>query len=185
MAAKTMLTIEDFERLPSEIVKNHELVDGELVDVSGNTPIHNILKGRLFSVLFKWAKDYRAGTVLEEQEYDFLGNAHGPDISFFEPEKRQLLHLHKRVQRFVPDLAVEIASESDSYSAMLRKKDRYLRAGTREVWLISTSSAEIMIYRGAGARILQAGDTLTSELLAGFGVALDELFSGLNHPNEA
>jgi len=38
MASFTRLTIDDFERLPQEQVKNQELVDGELVDVSGNTP---------------------------------------------------------------------------------------------------------------------------------------------------
>src|SRR5579875_209368 len=37
----TRLTIEDFERLPLEQVKDHELVDGEPVDVSGNTLEHN------------------------------------------------------------------------------------------------------------------------------------------------
>ena len=35
------LTIDDFERLPDELAYYHELVDGELVDVSGNTPDHN------------------------------------------------------------------------------------------------------------------------------------------------
>ena len=39
-----MLTIEDFEQLPSEAAKNRELVGGELVDVSGNTPRHNQLR---------------------------------------------------------------------------------------------------------------------------------------------
>src|SRR5450631_4417816 len=113
MAATTILSIEDFERLPSEMAKNHELVDGELIQVPGNTPCHNILRYRLASLLQRWAEEHQSGTMLDEQEYDFQGNAHAPDVSFFGPEKRQLLDLHKRVQRFVPDLAVEIASESD------------------------------------------------------------------------
>ena len=48
--------------------------------------------------------------VIAEQEYDFFGNAHGPDVSFFSKEKRAFLDMYKRVQRFVPDLAIEIAS---------------------------------------------------------------------------
>jgi Uma2 family endonuclease len=179
MAATTILSIEEFERLPSEMAKNHELVDGELIEVPGNTPCHNILGGRLFSLLLKWAAEHHAGTVIYEQEYDFLGNAHGPDLSFFGTEKRHLLDMHKRVQRFVPDLAVEIASESDTYNALLRKKDRYLRAGTPEVWLISTATREIAVYAGAQARILVPGAVLTSDLLPGFDITLDELFNGL------
>jgi Uma2 family endonuclease len=88
-----------------------------------------------------------------------------------------MLDLHKRVQRFVPDLAVEIASENDTYTAMLRKKDRYLGAGTVEVWLISPATREITVYRHGQVRILCAGDTLTSDLLPGFSVPVDELFS--------
>jgi len=179
MAAKTTFTIEDFERLPSEVAKNHELVHGELIDVSGNTLGHNLVRDRLTSLLLRWAADHRSGTVVAEQEYDFLGNAHGPDVSFFGDEKRHLQDLRKRVQRFVPDLAVEVASESDTYTAMLRKKDRYLRAGTIEVWLISTATLEITIYAGARVQILHMGDTLSSQLLPGFSVELDELFNGL------
>ncbi len=41
MAMTTRLTIEDFEKLPDEAVKHRELVDGELIDVSGNTLNHN------------------------------------------------------------------------------------------------------------------------------------------------
>lgn len=35
MASVTGLTIEDFEKLPDALALNHELVDGELVDVLG------------------------------------------------------------------------------------------------------------------------------------------------------
>jgi hypothetical protein len=35
MAVETSLTIEDFETLPGALAHNHELVDGELIDVSG------------------------------------------------------------------------------------------------------------------------------------------------------
>jgi len=41
VAITTGITIEEFERLPDALAKNRELVNGELVDVSGNTPAHN------------------------------------------------------------------------------------------------------------------------------------------------
>jgi Uma2 family endonuclease len=126
-----------------------------------------------------WAKAQSAGDVIAEQDYDFLGNAHGPDVSFFGPEKQTLLDLYKRVQRFVPDLAIEVASASDTYDSLLRKKERYRRAGTAEVWLISAENAEIAIYGPDHDRILHAGDTLSSELLPGFAITVDELFRGL------
>ena len=36
MASVTGITIDDFEKLPDALALNHELVDGELVEVSGN-----------------------------------------------------------------------------------------------------------------------------------------------------
>jgi Uma2 family endonuclease len=179
VATTTKLTIEDFERLPADVVRHHELVDGELIDVSGNTARHNIVRDRLLSRLLVWAEANAAGDVIAEQEYDFLGNAHGPDVSFFGPEKQSLLDLDKRVQRFVPDLAIEVASASDTYDSLLRKKERYRRAGTAQVWLISAENAEIAIYGPDRDRILHAGDTLSSELLRGFAITVDELFRGL------
>ena len=47
MAIASGITIEEFERLPDALAHNHELVDGELVDVSGNTLYHNFLRDRL------------------------------------------------------------------------------------------------------------------------------------------
>ena len=47
MAVATGLTIEDFEKLPDDLAHYHELVDGELIDVSGNTGEHNELRDLL------------------------------------------------------------------------------------------------------------------------------------------
>jgi Uma2 family endonuclease len=179
MASTTSLTIDDFERLPAEAVRNRELVDGELVDVSGNTPRHNLVRDTLVAAVRAWIAKMNAGTVIAEQEYDFGGNAYGPDVSYFGDAKKPMMDLDKRVQRFVPDLAVEIVSTNDTYENLMRKKDRYRRAGTGEVWLVSTERTEIAIYSAAGVRILCAGDTLASDVLPGFVLAVDDLFRGL------
>ena len=179
MATKTSLTIDDFERLPAETVRNRELVDGELVDVSGNTAIHNKMRDRLIAHLLWWLNQNHTGEAIAEQEYDFGGNAHGPDVSYYGADKLPLVDNQRRVQRFVPDLAVEIVSANDTYANLMRKKDRYRRAGTSEVWLVSTELTEIAIYSAGAVRILAAGDTLTSDLLPGFAIAVDDLFRGL------
>ena len=90
MATSTLLTIDDFERLPADMAKNHELVDGVLIDVSGNNLKHNSCRDYLVEILRPWVRERGLGFVVSEQEYDFLGNAHGPDVSFFGPAKREL-----------------------------------------------------------------------------------------------
>jgi Uma2 family endonuclease len=126
-----------------------------------------------------WLQTHKIGRVIAEQEYDFLGNAHGPDVSFFVAEKIALVDYSKRVQRFVPDLAVEIASPNNTYDELIRKKNRYRAAGAAEVWLISAENREIAIYSQSGDRILRAGDTVESDLLPGFRVTVDALFDGI------
>jgi Uma2 family endonuclease len=178
-ATTTLLTIDDFERLPDDLAKNRELVDGDLIDVSGNTPLHNGLRDYLIALLLFFVADHGLGTVISEQEYEFDGNAHGPDASFFGPAKKPLLDLNKRVQRFVPDLAIEIASPSDTYEGLLRKKNRYLRAGVSEVWLISPEIEEVAIHTAHTIRALRGQDAITTDLLPGFSVTVARLFQGL------
>ena len=170
------LTIEDFEKLPAEQVKNCELVDGELVPLSGNTFNHNVLRDRLTRTLNSPARE--AGVVVSEQEYDFEGNAHAPDISFFGNPKRGLVGPNKRVQRFVPDLAIEIISQSDGFADLLGKKNRYRRCGVAEVWIISQTTHEVFVYSARGDRILSGDAELSTELIPGFRLTIGELFAG-------
>src|ERR1017187_5997881 len=86
------LTIDEYERLPDVLARNHELVDGELVDVSGDKPQHNELRDSLVELLRPFVRENQLGSVISEQEYDFDGNAHGPDVSFYNKSKRPLLN---------------------------------------------------------------------------------------------
>jgi len=176
VATTTRLTIEDFERLSDESAENHELIDGELVPVSGNNPNHNAIQALLIALLLTFVSERNLGTVLAEQEYDFNGNAHGPDVSFFGPAKEAMLDRGKRVQRFVPDLAIEIASPNDTLDSLLRKKDRYRNCGTEEVWIFAPESREVFIYSARGNRILGEDAELATEILAGFRVPIKLLF---------
>jgi Uma2 family endonuclease len=172
----TRLTIDDFERLPDELAKNHELVDGELIDVSGNTLEHNRIASLMTTALWLFVREHGLGTVLAEQEYDFGGNVHGPDVSFLGLAKRSLEDSYKRVQRLVPDLAIEIVSEYQPFMDLVRKKDRYQKCGTAEVWIVSPESREVYVYSEQGNRILGADADLTAPLLPGFQIRVSQIF---------
>lgn len=177
-AATAPLTIDDFERLPDEVALNHELVDGKLVDVSGNTGKHIALRDLLNAMLLFFLTEHKLGRVLTEQEYDFGGNAHGPDVSFFGPAKAEMFE-DVRVQRFVPDLAVEIASRNDKFSALLAKAHRYLNCGVREVWILSMEFREAFLFAQDRRAILGENDAFESSLIPGFSIRLGGLFDRL------
>jgi Uma2 family endonuclease len=172
----TRLTIEDFEQLPAEMAEGHELVDGELVDVSGNIGDHNSIRDWAIVLLVPFVRERQLGRVISEQEYEFDGNAHGPDVSFFGPQKLPLFQGSKRVQRFVPDLAIEIVSSNDTFQALVRKKERYRRCGTREVWIISPDSREVYVFSERGNQILGEEAELATPLIPGFQIPVKMLF---------
>ena len=173
------MTMDDFEWLPAEQAKNHELVEGELIDVSGNTWDHNKLRDRLARLLAQIVLEHGLGEVITEQEYQFGSNAHGPDVTFVGTAKLPLHDPAKRVQRFVPDLAIEIVSQNDTMQMLLRKKERYRACGTQEVWIISQETAEVFIYSARGARILKGNDAIETDLIPGFSITVADLFHRL------
>jgi Uma2 family endonuclease len=122
MALLTGITIDDFEQLPDALAHNHELVKGELVDVSGNMGGHNGLRDALVELIRPYVREHKLGRIIAEQEFEFEEEvARGPDVSFFGPEKAKRFDRKLRVQRFVPDVAIEIASTNDKFEDLHKK----------------------------------------------------------------
>jgi len=176
MAVATGITIEDFEALPDALAHNRELVNGELVDVSGNLGGHNKVRAFLFANLFMFATKRGLGEVQTEQEFQFGDDAHGPDIAFFNPEKAAMFE-DRRVQRFVPDLAVEIAGVRDTFDSLTDKAMKYRRFGVQDVWVFNIKSRQAFRWSEQGNAILGEQDSFASWLIPGFTIRLGELFS--------
>ncbi len=179
MQLASPLTIDDFERLPDELAHNHELVDGKLEDVSGNTLIHNRLRDAFISLLREYVKKHGLGEIVSEQEFDFGGNVHGPDVTFYGPDKLMLCEAERRVQRFVPDLAIEIVSENDTFRKLAKKADRYRKCGAKEVWIIDPDSRTAFRYSDALNTILREDGIFQSSLIPGFSIRIGDLFDRL------
>jgi Uma2 family endonuclease len=176
MPAVSPLSIEDFEQLPDQFAVNHELVDGELVEVAGNTPNHNGLRDLLIVMLFPYVREHKLGRVLGEQEYQFDKNAHGPDVTFFGPEKAKLVNPNLRVQRFVPDLAIEIVSQNEPFAKLLKKVERYRKCGTTEAWIVDIDSRRAFLFSDERDANLDENQPFQSSLIPGFSIRLGDLF---------
>lgn len=179
MANATRLTIDDFEKLSDDLAVNHELEDGELVDVSGNTGGHNDLRDLLVEILKPYARMQGLGLVLAEQECDFGGNAHGPDVSLIGAAKRGFYDRKRRVQLFVPDMAIEIVSANDRFESIARKARRYRDCGTKEVWVICIETRQAFHYSECRQVILEASDHFAPEQLPGVSMLIGELLDRL------
>jgi Uma2 family endonuclease len=85
----------------------------------------------------------------------------------------------------MPNLAIEVRSESTWRYDVGVKKTRYEQQGLPELWLVDTRAEVVRVFRrsGPGAKgfdvvvELERDEKLTSPQLPGFSLALSELFA--------
>jgi hypothetical protein len=71
------LTIEEFEELPDALAHNHELVNRQLVDVSGNTLNHNSLRDAIAESLRPYVRLHKLGRVVTDAPCSIVDETHG------------------------------------------------------------------------------------------------------------
>jgi Uma2 family endonuclease len=161
-----------------------ELIEGTLV-FNQPLPIHAAVQVRLIGALQGWATSApRRGLVLLStsvvmDEY----NVYGPDALWISEEHKPT-DLYQRLPR-PPDLCAEVRSPSTWRFDIGAKKRVYEGGGLPELWLVDHISDQVFVFRRSKPRAdhfdvaleLGCGDTLTSPLLPGFALSLDQLFS--------
>ena len=110
------------------------------------------------------------------KRFSFDGNAHGPDVTFIGAAKLHLFNPRRRVQLFVPDLAIEIVSENDKFKPLMEKPARYRKCGTKEVWVLSPETRQAFVQSEERQVILGDDQMFESKLIPGFAIGLAELF---------
>jgi Uma2 family endonuclease len=180
MGVKTLLTIDQLERLPEAEGLSYELDQGELVEVPSASYLHNRIRDELMYLLQGHLRSHKnQGTVISEQWFR-LGEdtVRAPDIALISPPQISLLDPERRIQPFAPALAIEITSPSNTFDELARETRQYLGGGSRSVWIMVPPMREIHAYTaGAHPAILSAEDALEDPvLLPGFSARVGDLF---------
>ena len=97
-------------------------------------------------------------------------------MSFIGASKLHLIDRKRRVQLFVPDLAIEIVSENDRFKFLMQKAARYRKCGTKEAWVLSPDTREAFVRSEDRKMILGDQDLFESKLIPGFSIRLADLF---------
>jgi Uma2 family endonuclease len=190
MPVATPTSIEDFERLSPPEHCRYELVEGEVVELTFPTPLHNVTVFRVSRMLAQFVEENGLGIVFPSDTGFVLsrdpGTLRGPDVAFVCAERAAGLDLRANIPG-APDLAVEVISPTDTIRAMRRKVDQYLAAGCRTVWVLDPDKREVEIFEcGTRPRVLLAEDSLECpELLPGFGVQVCDFFPPAAQPSES
>ena len=177
-------TADDYKTLP-ETGPRYQLLDGDLIHMSPAPSIpHQEAVGFLFSRLLTCAVDGRLGRVIASpvdvhlSEHDVVQ----PDILFVSKERDDRI-VHDGVHG-APDLIVEVLSPSTRDLDLGAKRILYARHGVIEYWVMDLDDQSLSIYRldedvTTPKLRLERDATLTSDVVPGFTLPLEELFGRL------
>ncbi|HEV2351098.1 MAG TPA: Uma2 family endonuclease [Terriglobia bacterium] len=175
MATKTLLTIEEFLRVPESDDARYELVEGELVKMSPAMLRHNLVRDKVLVLLKEFVGKRNLGTVVAEQPFHLFGNTvRVPDVAFIRHGRK--LPMDKLPQG-APDLAVEVVSPTNTPREIDQRISDYFAAGCKRVWVLYPEHQEVYIHGLAGVSRRRGDDFLEdNELLPGLSVKASSLF---------
>ena len=174
-------TYEDYRTAPPD--KRYELLDGDLLLTPAPNLKHQRLQLRLGMRLARFIEARELGELFFAPCDVVLSDTDvvQPDLLFVSRERRRLLSGGDNV-RGAPDLVVEILSPGTADRDRGYKRALYAKHGVKEYWLVDPVAETVSLLRPrsgalAAARTFGRNETLRSPLLAGFELALDDLFS--------
>ncbi len=128
-----------------------------------------------------WNRQQRLGQVFDSSTGFRLPNGavRSPDAAWVRQEAWDTLTPEQRRRHLplCPDFAVELLSETDSFSDTIIKMQEYLDNGLRLGWLIDPKTETARVFRANGSvEVLSFTDTLSGEdVLPGFSLVLSSL----------
>jgi len=176
----SQLTYEDYLLFPDD-GKRHEIIDGDHSVTPAPKTKHQKISFNLSLALGSFVKKGGIGLVFAAP-YDVIlsdENVVQPDLLFVSTARASIVTDDNI--RGAPDLVVEIISETTRRKDEVTKRKLYERFGVQEYWIVDPELETVKIYtRAQQSRALElskeANDILTTILLAGFELALAEIF---------
>jgi Uma2 family endonuclease len=176
VSVKTRLSALDFAALPSPEYDRYELVEGELVAMPTGNPQHASTRQQVEVSLVLFFRKNPIGKVLAEMSCRLNSNhVRIPDVAVFLGENAKMIDPLTSPIPFPPDIAIEVLSPSELSFDSNAKVRHYLEAGVKEVWSFDYANRQVMIQTETEIRRFWDRDVVSSPLLPGYEVKLDEL----------
>lgn len=179
MATKTLMTLEQFERLPDD-GKLHELNEGELVKVTHPKYRHDQIAWNIQQKLGEHIHPKGLGRVYGEVMFLLSREPPTlriPDVSFVAITRLRLQPPDEYIEGS-PELAIEVVSPSDPAEELEEKIRQYFDAGAKLVWIVYPKTRSVHVYTAPRTpAILEENDMLEApELFPGWSVPVKDLF---------
>ena len=162
----------------------YELVEGKLYEMPPPSPRHGEVTSNIDFLLQTHVRQYRLGRVLAGDPGFVLGRnpdtVRGPDVAYLSYQRFPANEeLPIRYGDFVPDLAVEVVSPSDTRPYLLQKMEAWLAAGVGVVWIVDPRRRHVAVHSAnRDSVLLHSDDTLDgSPVLLGFTCQVADFFA--------
>jgi Uma2 family endonuclease len=181
-ATSTKWTYEDLLLLPEDGLR-HEIIDGEHYVNASPIPRHQRVSFRFVLAIGKYLEEHPLGELFFAP-LDVIFSRHDivePDLLFISNERREIV-AGANIQG-VPDLLIEVLSQSNKRHDEVTKHVLYEREGVGEYWIVDAARNTVRVFRrnaaGRYERVaeLSTGDMLTSPFFPGLEIRLDRIFA--------
>ena len=161
----------------------YELINGELIEMPPPDSLRSWLLSETSGYIRNFAKPLGVGFLFVHGGFspaDDPTTLLSPDVAFVRAE-RMPIPFPKPFFDFMPDLAVEVKSPSNSYPELRRKARICLSSGTTLVWIIDREQQSAEVWRvdedgGFESETLDINGVLRGEgVLPGFKLPMLEL----------
>lgn len=176
MIPRTMIPVEEFDRLVEPDAVRYELDEGELITMTRPGVVHGRIERRLIVAIQAYLDTHPIGEVFGPDILFVLGPAtkRAPDVSIVLRESGPVQEIQG-----APDVAIEILSPSNQSRTMRRKIGQYFSAGCRLAWVVDPESQTVEVWESPGncTRVLTLKDSLEATgLLPDFTLPVARLF---------
>jgi Uma2 family endonuclease len=178
----TRFTYEDYLNFPQD-GRRHELIDGEHFVTPSPLARHQEISWRFSSALHDYLESRPLGRAFYAPLDVILSDIDvvEPDLLYVSNERAEIV---QDWVRGAPDLVIEILSPGTRKTDEITKRRLYDRVGVREYWIVDPELELVKIHRradnGTFPRVAEptreAQDNITTPLLPGLSISLDELF---------
>jgi Uma2 family endonuclease len=172
MGTALLVSLEEFLADPEIDERRLELIDGEVYEKPMPTWGHGTLAMDLGFALRDHGFVAAEPRAVIGQVGSFDASSPIPDVAFY----RENPPPPNEWMRRPPTVAAEILSPGQSRRDMRPKVALYLAFGVESVWVVDPAGRAIEVYEGDGRRVLEEGQTLTTEAIPGFELGVAKLF---------
>jgi Uma2 family endonuclease len=173
----TLITVEEFLKLPEVEGERLELINGEVISMGQAGYPHEITKSNVNRFLTVWSVQNPPFRVFCEAAYQVDDrNCLIPDLSL---DSNRVAPGSTGVFQGVPELAIEVVS-SEPAARLERKIKLYLANGGKSVWAVYPLERMVRIEDASGGlRKFLEGQPLVDPNLPGFSVSTSAIFEGV------